>query len=104
MNAKIFFPAFVVCAAAVYLTAVYLPPVDDADAMQIQKFAAIPVQEDSRIMPFDTFARVRLLVLGHKEWVADVEHDKEGRVIPDKNGKAVEAKPMSQVEWALDRC
>ena len=101
MNSKILFPAFVVCAAALYLTAVFLPPVDASDAMEIQKFAIIPVQESGRIMPFDTFARVRLLVLGHKQWVADVQHDKEGKTILD-NGKVIEEGTITPTTWALD--
>ena len=102
MNSKIFFPAFVVCAAALYLTVVFLPPVDASDAMQLREFASLPVQESGRIMPFDTFARVRLLVLGHKASLSDVEHDKDGKTILDKDGKVVEGNSMSQVVWALD--
>ena len=110
MKSKILFPAFVVSVAALYLTWVFLPPSDADGAMQLRKFASLPVQESGRIMPFDTFARIRLLVLGHKAWVADVKHDKKGRTIFEKNEKAepgqsrkvIEEKPMSQVAWALD--
>ena len=102
MNSKIFFPVFVVCAAALYLTAIFVPPADEPDVMQIQKFSTIPVQESGRIMPFDTFARIRTIVLGHKEWVADVEHDKEGKTILNDKGQVIEEKALAPSVWALD--
>jgi ABC-type transport system involved in cytochrome c biogenesis permease subunit len=102
MSSKIFFPMFVVSAAALYLTAVFLPPADAYGEMELQKFASLPVQESGRIMPFDTFARIRLLVLGHKEWVADIQMNEKGEAIRDENGEIVQGKPMSQVAWALD--
>ena len=102
MSSKIFFPMFVVSAAALYLTAVFLPPADAYGEMELQKFASLPVQESGRIMPFDTFARIRLLVLGHKEWVADLLTDENGEVVRNEKGEIVEGKPMSQVAWALD--
>ena len=102
MNSKILFPAFVVSAAAVYLTWIFVPPADEPDGMQFQKFSTIPVQESGRIMPFDTFARIRTIVLGHKEWIADVKHDKEGKAILDDKGQVIEEKALAPSVWALD--
>jgi ABC-type transport system involved in cytochrome c biogenesis permease subunit len=102
MSSKILFPAFVVMAAALYLTAVFIPPADEPDGFHFQKFGMIPVQESGRIMPFDTFAEVRLLVLGHKGFVNDVKKDREGKAILDKDGEATEEGKMPRIAWALD--
>jgi ABC-type transport system involved in cytochrome c biogenesis permease subunit len=121
-----YFPFFVVSLGILWLVISSIPPSDPVDGFHLQKFAAIPVQENGRLMPFDTFARTKLMVVSHRQAVkAEVvekreldllDKKEEGRLSPVeaaelekfeadrreaiKNGK-VKERTVSALEWAL---
>lgn len=119
------FPLFVVCLAIVYLAVAAMPPRAREDGMRLEEFAAIPVQENGRIMPFDTYARTKLMLLSHRQSVPMETLDENQRLVMAKwredgidalNGKEKEifnqmkekrsygtlpARTISATEWGI---
>ncbi len=89
------FPAFVVSMGIAWLSYAAMPPRDPADGFELWKFAAIPVQENGRLMPFDTFARTKLMVLNHRQ---DVVQEIAGGA----RGDDVETRTVPACEWAIN--
>ena len=127
-HSNFLFPAFVVCTALVWLAYAAMPPTDPVDGFHLNKFAMIPVQENGRLMPFDTFARTKLMMLNHRqdavqvvlsgeenalllkkavgkitaEEEAALEQFETARNTAIKNGDKVKVRTVPAHEWALN--
>jgi ABC-type transport system involved in cytochrome c biogenesis permease subunit len=96
------FPLFVVSLGIVWLAVAALPPTDPVDGFQLRRFAMIPVQENGRLMPFDTYARTKLMFLSHWQSVdLEIIDPTERRLLDkreDGNLTPAEAKKLAQIE------
>ena len=119
------FPLFVVCLGILWLVVAGLPPRPREDGLNLEGFAALPVQENGRLMPIDTFARTKLFLVSHRQAVKMEVLTEQERIVTDKwrqDGKAelskkeleilkdlkdkrtagtIPARAVSATEWAL---
>lgn len=116
------FPLFVVALGLVWLAVAALPPSDPQSGFRLHDFARLPVQENGRLMPFDTFARTKLMLVSHRQSVKQEVYTKEEyaakrkekeELRPAERDLLVEiakktvdgrlpTKSISATEWALD--
>ncbi len=65
----VWFPALMVVLSAGYVLSKARPPKDEAGAMRISEFGALPIVEGGRFKPLDTLARTTLQVLSNRQEV-----------------------------------
>lgn len=93
-------PWIVLAVSVLYLGAMAMPRPDDDGGFQRAEFGALPVQDGGRVKPFDSLARVKLMLVSHRtsfthEIVKQDPHDPEKEIVVDDF-------PVSAVRWALD--
>jgi ABC-type transport system involved in cytochrome c biogenesis permease subunit len=66
-----FAPWIVVGLAAIYLLAMMAPPAESANNMRLDEFAALPLEDDGRVKPYDTLARTSLMIISGKQTFVD---------------------------------
>ncbi len=65
-----------------------------------REFSNLPVQDNGRIMPFDTFARIRLMQVSHRMSAVHAKYERDP-VNPDREIAKDEVR-LSPTQWALD--
>jgi ABC-type transport system involved in cytochrome c biogenesis permease subunit len=66
-----FVPWAVVGLAVIYLIGMMAPPAESADHMRLEEFAALPLEDEGRIKPYDTLARNSLMIISNKQTFVD---------------------------------
>lgn len=87
------FPLFVVSLGILWLGFAARTPAPPESGYRLVDFGLIPVQENGRLMPFDTFARTKLMFLSHRQNINLEIKDKAGDITTRR---------IPAIEWALD--
>ncbi|QDU88670.1 Cytochrome c biogenesis protein CcsA [Pirellulimonas nuda] len=94
----VWFPLLMALLAGGYVLSKARPPKDQAGAMRVQAFGALPVVEGGRVKPFDTLARTTLQVLSNRQEVA-FEEEPGDAADPEKKVPTIK---IPAAEWLLE--
>lgn len=95
------FPAFVFFLGLVVLALACRDADDPPSGAHLRQFALVPVQQNGRIMPFDTWARTKLMVLSHYQEALLEIRDRNDKIVRNENG-AAKVKWVPATEWGLE--
>lgn len=73
------FPWVMLALGAGFLVAQMIPPRSEGPA--VEEFAKLPVVDGGRVKPFDTIARVNLMVLNEKQTFVDADDEKQPAIV-----------------------
>jgi ABC-type transport system involved in cytochrome c biogenesis permease subunit len=64
-------PWVLVGLAVIYLIAMMAPPIESAAPMRLDEFAALPLEDEGRVKPYDTLARNSLMIISSRQTFVD---------------------------------
>src|SRR5437773_11499078 len=76
-NAARFAPWFAVVPALVWLLVAAVPPRDTDGQMQLNEFGRLPVRDHGRLKPYDTLARINLMIISGAQTYRDEKGDRQ---------------------------
>lgn len=75
------FPWLMLAVGVVFLATQMIPPSNPANGMAVQQFAKLPVVDRGRVKPFDTIARVNLMVLNERQTFEDASGKQQPAIV-----------------------